>query len=240
MDLFSPLVERAIELAAQWHAGTRRKGMWRSPPFLSPDGDIPQVPVASHTMAVATILLRDGWDDVTVAAALLHDVIEDGNRHGQRMTLEQLQNLMGQPVAHLVEHVSEPVMREDGSLVTWEYRKKAYIESIPHMPEAARAISMADKSHNLWSMSQCLNAGQDMFTSAPDRIGLSRGPAEQLWFYRSVQQAMYAHMTDRLTRLYDLFSDELATLETFLAGTSPRNSVGSADTNFSRTFPTDG
>ena len=35
--LFSPLVEQAIELAAQWHDSTYRKSRWRDPAFDLPE-----------------------------------------------------------------------------------------------------------------------------------------------------------------------------------------------------------
>ena len=43
--LFSPLVEQAIELAAQWHDSTYRKSRWRDPAFDPPDEAVLRVPV---------------------------------------------------------------------------------------------------------------------------------------------------------------------------------------------------
>ncbi|HEV7706935.1 MAG TPA: HD domain-containing protein, partial [Asanoa sp.] len=56
------LLQRAFDMAAQWHAGQYRKS-----------GD----PYITHPLAVATILANLGMDTTTLVAALLHDTIED-------------------------------------------------------------------------------------------------------------------------------------------------------------------
>ncbi|MCS5671237.1 MAG: HD domain-containing protein, partial [Acidimicrobiales bacterium] len=56
------LIERAYAVALAAHVGQTRKS-----------GE----PYINHPMSVATIVARQGLDDVTVAAALLHDAVED-------------------------------------------------------------------------------------------------------------------------------------------------------------------
>lgn len=216
MLLFSPVIEQAVELAAQWHAGTHRKGTWRPAPFSFGDSGKPPIPVIAHTASVAMILLRDGWDDFTVAAAFLHDVLEDPNAEGRWMAYEELRELVGPEIAGLVRHVSEPLEVPDGKPITWEYRKETYIAGIPGMPEAARAICLADKTHNLWTMNQSMASGEAIFTTGPGRRGLSRGPELQHWFYSSVRRAMSRMLTPRLQNLYDLLSTELNRFEQML------------------------
>jgi (p)ppGpp synthase/HD superfamily hydrolase len=63
-ELFSPLVERAMRVASCRHRGHNRK-----------DSDLPYI---SHPASVALILRKAGFNDEQVlAAALLHDVVED-------------------------------------------------------------------------------------------------------------------------------------------------------------------
>ncbi len=64
------LLQRAYEVANEWHAGQYRKS-----------GD----PYITHPLAVATILANLGMDTTTLVAALLHDTIED-----TEYTLEQM------------------------------------------------------------------------------------------------------------------------------------------------------
>ncbi|MCA9299190.1 MAG: bifunctional (p)ppGpp synthetase/guanosine-3',5'-bis(diphosphate) 3'-pyrophosphohydrolase, partial [Phycisphaerales bacterium] len=61
--MYSPAVERALAVAIEAHARHVRKG----------NGD----PYAVHPVHMAMLLARLGLDDVTVQAALLHDVAED-------------------------------------------------------------------------------------------------------------------------------------------------------------------
>src|SRR5687767_3869287 len=56
------LIEKAYQLASAAHEGQYRRS-----------GD----PFISHPLAVATILAELGMDETTVAAALLHDSVED-------------------------------------------------------------------------------------------------------------------------------------------------------------------
>lgn len=190
-DLLSPLVEHAVELAAQWHDGTYRKSAWRETPFGAAGADVP-VPAMAHLAAVASIVRRAGWDDPTVAAAYLHDTIEDRNREGQRLRRTQLREAMGPEVTRIVVQVSEQKLAGDGTLRSWRDRKDDYVAGLRGADVRAVAISLADKIHNLWSINQSLAHGTDIFAA------LSAGPEAQLWFHRAVLEASRDHTDDRL------------------------------------------
>jgi len=129
----SLLLKSALDWAAVWHKEQRRK---------YPGADVPYV---SHVAGVAAILSRHGFDETVVAAGALHDVLEDcGVSH------DELVRRFGAPVADLVRHVSE----EDKSL-SWEERKRAYLEHFTHEPWSAQAITLADKIDNLQSILVC-------------------------------------------------------------------------------------
>jgi len=81
------LVERAYERASIAHAGQVRNS---------------GAPYISHCLAVAQILADMGMDATTVAAGLLHDVIEDGN-----VTRDDLEAEFGPKIAELVDAVSK-------------------------------------------------------------------------------------------------------------------------------------
>jgi (p)ppGpp synthase/HD superfamily hydrolase len=202
-DLFHPLIEHAIELSAQWHDGTYRKGAWREPAFEVPEGHDIQVPVMAHLAAVASIVRRAGWPPEVVAAAYLHDTIEDMNAHGQRLRRKQLRDAMGPQVAQLVARVSEQKLNADGSLRAWRDRKEDYIAGLKDGPVEAVAISLADKIHNLWSMNQSLASGDDIFAV------LSAGPSEQLWYHKTVLDASHRHTDPRLTPMRTRLQTEL-------------------------------
>jgi guanosine-3',5'-bis(diphosphate) 3'-pyrophosphohydrolase len=81
------MIERAFAVAEEAHRGQTRKS-----------GE----PYVLHPVAVATIVARQGLDDVTVAAALLHDAVED-----TALDLEQLEKEFGSEVMAIVDGVTK-------------------------------------------------------------------------------------------------------------------------------------
>ena len=77
------LISRAYRAAEKAHEGQLRKS-----------GE----PYITHPLAVATILAKLGLDDITLAAALLHDAVEDTS-----VTLEEIEAGFGAPVAQIVD-----------------------------------------------------------------------------------------------------------------------------------------
>jgi len=208
--LFRPLIEHAIELSAQWHDGTYRKGVWRDPAFEVPEGEEVQIPVIAHLAAVASIVRRAGWGEETVAAAYLHDAIEDMNRHGQRLRRKQLRDAVGAEVARLVAQVSEQKLDDDGQMRPWRARKEDYLDSIRAGRPDAAAISLADKVHNLWSITQSLEAGEDIFSA------LSGDAEAQQWFHEAVLEASTHHDDPRLDPMRERLQTELDRYEAVL------------------------
>ncbi len=210
--LFSPLIEHAIELSAQWHDGTYRKSVWRDPAFEVPEGEEIQIPVIAHLAAVASIVHRAGWSATVVAAAYLHDAIEDMNQHGQRLRRKQLRDAVGAEVARLVAQVSEQKLDEDAQMRPWRDRKEDYLDGIRTGRPEAVAVSLADKIHNLWSITQSLEAGEDIFAV------LSGDAEAQRWFHRAVLEASTHHDDPRLEPMRERLETELDRFEAALKG----------------------
>lgn len=155
-----PLVKSALDWAAVWHSGQFRK---------YPDT---QVPYMAHVAGVTAILSRHGFSPDVVAAGALHDVIEDCN-----ITFETLEERFGNSVAVLVQHVSEG----DKSL-SWEERKRAYLEHFSEAPWEAQAISLADKIDNLESILVCARSIGDPWAM------FKRGRDVQLERFRELEE----------------------------------------------------
>jgi (p)ppGpp synthase/HD superfamily hydrolase len=119
----TPLVRRAYAFAEHAHRGQRRK-----------DGQA----YISHPVRVARVLAALDYAEEVLAAALLHDVVED-----TPATLSEIRQAFGARVAELVGYVSE-----DPALVG-AARKLAYRERVRVAPHDARAICAADKVCNL-------------------------------------------------------------------------------------------
>jgi len=85
-------VHLAFRLAWEGHSGQFRKS-----------GE----PYIEHPLAVAEIVTEWGMGPEKIAAALCHDLIEDGKIRGQRITKEYLAEKLGANVAELVEGITE-------------------------------------------------------------------------------------------------------------------------------------
>lgn len=213
--LLTNIVEKAIELAAQWHDGTYRKSVWRPPAFSRPD-DIPvRTPVMVHLTAAAFSVQQAGWGPNTIAATYLHDILEDPNRHGEYFSQEQLQTTMGERITRLVLQLTEEKFDAAGRPNSWKVRKDAYLAGIPTFDPEAVAICLADKHHNLWSMNQSLKNGVDVFQSTRSRRKLSSGPEEQLWFFTSVLENSAPFSDERLVPLRAQLTREIDTFREY-------------------------
>ena len=164
-ELFSPLVERAMRIAAKAHRHHHRKG-----------SDLPYI---THPAHAAMILLRAGIDDDEIlAAALLHDVVEDTDH-----TLELLAAEFPPKVVQLVAAMTERKLDHDGRHRSWQERKAEHLRHIADEPWEARAIVLADKLHNLGAMIVDLENGHDIwsrFNAPRDRV---------LWYHREMISA---------------------------------------------------
>lgn len=147
------LIERAVKIAIVAHGNQKRKH----------DG----FPYIVHPFMVANILTRYGFPDEVVAAGLVHDVVEDTS-----VTLDELRRELGDTVADIVAGVSE-----QGKEHSWEDRKRGYIEVIRGGSEGVKAVSLADKIHNLTNMLAASQVEGEEFWAK-----FSRGRAEQQWF----------------------------------------------------------
>ena len=181
--------------------------------YTTEEGPPAPVPVFSHLTAVALTVQRAGWPAEVVAAAFLHDILEDPNREGERMTRETLAAYVDEGVVTLVQHVTEDGYDESGQKRPWRTRKEAYIAHLEQAPDEAVAISLADKLHNLWTMNQSLDAGLPLFEGGDNFTALSAGPAEQQWFFHALLQATMGHSDQRLKPLRAQLRQELDRFE---------------------------
>ena len=125
------LIIRATAFAADKHRNQRRK-------------DAEASPYVNHPIALANMLaVEAGVDDaIVLAAALLHDTIED-----TATTSQELEAAFDVDIAAIVVEVTD-----DKSLPKAE-RKRAQIEHAPHLSQRAKLVKLADKICNLRDVS---------------------------------------------------------------------------------------
>lgn len=218
-ELFNPLIEHAIELSAEWHDQTYRKKRWRAAIFEVPEDTVLRVPFFAHLAAVALTVQRAGWGDEVVAAAFLHDVLEDENRFGHSLRVETLREALGEQVLSYVLALTEQKYDEGERPRRWKVRKEAYVKQIREAPPEVSAISLADKLHNLWTINQALASGVPVFATDEQGKALSAGPEEQLWFFEAVVAATARHEDPRLEPMRERLNLETSRLRARLTGT---------------------
>ncbi len=120
------LIERAYAVAERCHAGQMRKS-----------GD----PYITHPLAVTSILAELGMTPPTLAAALLHDTVED-----TAYSLEQLRAEFGSEIAQLVDGVTKLDKVTYGEAAPAETVRKMIIAMAKDI--RVLVIKLADRLHN--------------------------------------------------------------------------------------------
>ena len=99
-------------------------------------------PYVVHPIMTALKLAKYKFPEEVVAAGLLHDVLEDTTYPTAKIKKE-----LGNRVLKIIQAVSE-----DKNMSSWEERKLKYITQVKKNGVAAKAVSIADKIHNLESI----------------------------------------------------------------------------------------
>jgi (p)ppGpp synthase/HD superfamily hydrolase len=122
----SELVREALEAARDAHAGQIRNG----------SGGASYI---EHPLAVADLLAEHGFAEQTLAAALMHDVVEESDT-----SVEEIGARFGEPVGDLVDALTDEEEIED-----YERRKEAHRAQVEAAGPEALAIYAADKLANI-------------------------------------------------------------------------------------------
>src|SRR6184192_60333 len=169
------LVERAFEFSETAHRGQFRKS-----------GE----PYITHPLAVASILSQWRIDAEGLAAALLHDVMEDTS-----VTRSQLESRFGRPVAEMVDGVSKL------DQIEFSTREEAQAESFRKMLLAMARdvrvilIKLADRLHNMRTLDAMAHAHRrriaretlDIYAPIANRLGLDS-------LFRELQELAFANL----------------------------------------------
>lgn len=188
--LFSGLLESAARLATRGHFHQFRKRGVEAPPCEPGRNPLDEgcIPYVSHLIGVVGILARLGAGDEVLAAALLHDYVEDVPDADGRRSIEQA---VGTRVLRLVLEVTEDKRMGRDERETWDQRKKEQIDHVAEMSAGAVLIKAADFLHNLGSMVYDLDRAAvpalvwDRFNAPPQR---------QLWYFRTLLGAISARL----------------------------------------------
>ncbi len=158
------LFDKALKFAIEAHSGTERRG--KGYPYII------------HPMEAAAIVATFTNDQAMLAAAVLHDTVEDTDT-----TIEQLRTLFGERVALLVQLETAP---QDPSL-SWRERKTAQVKQLASAPYDSKVVALGDKLSNMRGIAL---DHQQIGDEVWKRFHAPNGKSDVEWYYRSLAEAM--------------------------------------------------
>lgn len=161
------LFDRAAVFAIRAHHNTERRGKG--------------FPYIIHPMEAVEIVATITTDPELLAAAALHDTIEDTD-----VTVDQIRAEFGERIANLVhaesDQFTEGVSEED----SWHDRKQAAIDRLAAAPHDAKIVAMGDKLSNMRAIWRDYQTKGDALWS----IFHVKDKASHEWHYRGLAASL--------------------------------------------------
>lgn len=185
------LIDRAYIYSARVHDGQVR---------LSGE------PYLSHPLEVSAILAEMNLDAVSIAAGLLHDVVEDTHA-----TLDEISEIFGPDVAHIVSGVTKLSKVETHS--AHQRHADSIRKMILAMADDIRVIliKLADRLHNMRTLGfhkndkkkrEISQETMDIYASIASRLGI-------YWMKRELEDTSFMYiMPDEYSRIKGLVSKD--------------------------------
>lgn len=164
MDLF----EKALAFAVEKHSGAKRK--------------VDSAPYILHPIEVALIVSSMTYDQEVLAAAVLHDTVEDTDT-----TIAQIEALFGARTAALVASETEDKRPNLPRAESWRIRKEESLEVLRNAADiGVKYIWLGDKLSNLRGIRRAyLKQGDEFFNCFNQK-----DPAQHAWYYRSIRELL--------------------------------------------------
>lgn len=160
--LNTELLDRAIVFAVRSHTGTERRGKG--------------FPYIVHPMEAVAIVATITPDQELLAAAALHDTVEDTN-----VTIDDIRAEFGDRVASLV--MIDSVGDDEG---TWHERKQKAIDLISNASLDAKIVAMGDKLSNMRAIARDYAVQGDELWN----LFNTNDSKEHEWHYRGLANAL--------------------------------------------------
>ena len=173
--LDTELLDRAIVFAVRAHAGTERRGKG--------------FPYIVHPLEAVGIVATMTPDQELLAAAALHDVVEDTD-----VTLEQIRDEFGDRIAALVAAETDEPHPEGHDVGNWRKRKQAAIDRLASASLDAKMVALGDKLSNMRAIARDYAVQGDELWNRFH----SKDRKDHEWHYRG--------LADSLHELHDTFA----------------------------------
>lgn len=179
------MIGEAAVFAEKAHRGVFRKGT-----------DIPYI---THPMEAAVIVSAFTDDDEMIAAALLHDVMEDAG-----VTTEELEAAFGHRVAMLVMDESEDKRR------TWQERKSDTVRHLHGASMEIKILALGDKLSNMRSTARdYLIVGDSIWQRFNEK-----DKRKHAWYYWGIAHALkelegHVYYKEYIMLCQNVFGDDI-------------------------------
>lgn len=165
--LNTELLDRAIVFAVKAHANTERRG--KGYPYIV------------HPLEAVEIVATMSPDQELLAAAALHDTVED-----TEVTVEQLKAEFGERIASLVADESDVMPEGMTEEASWHQRKQAAIDRLSRASHDAKMVALGDKLSNMRAIAR----DYDEIGDALWNRFHTNDPKEHEWHYRGLADAL--------------------------------------------------
>lgn len=157
------LLTKAIAYASKKHEGQKRKGT-----------DIPYIVHPLEALSITSTITND---ENVLAAAVLHDVVEDCG-----VSLSEIKFRFGKEVARLVAADTENKRKNESAESTWKIRKQETLDHIEKMDKNSKIVVLADKLSNM----RAIYRDYDNLGDALWQKFNCKNKDEQKWYYEQI------------------------------------------------------
>ena len=165
--LDTALLDRAIVFAVRAHAGTERRGK--------------AFPYIVHPMEAVAIVATITRDQELLAAAVLHDTVEDTD-----VTIEQIREEFGCRIASLVASDTDTLQAGVCEADSWHTRKQAAIDRLARASREAKIVALGDKLSNMRAIARdYAEQGDELWN-----LFHVKNPKEHEWHYRGLAESL--------------------------------------------------
>ena len=161
------LLDKALIFAINAHRNTERRGKG--------------FPYIVHPMEAVEIVATITPDQELLAAAALHDTVEDTD-----VTVEQIRAEFGERIAELVHAESDTFVEGVSEEDSWHDRKQEAITRLMNAPRDAKIVAMGDKLSNMRAIYRdYMTKGDQLW-----QIFHIKDKASHEWHYRGLADAL--------------------------------------------------
>lgn len=165
--LDTQLLDKAILYATKAHEGTERRGK-----------GFPYIVHPLEALAIAASITND---QEILAAAVLHDTIEDTT-----VTIDDLKREFGQRVTDLVVSETDFDEAPNGRKLTWRERKQRDIDNLKKISRDAKIVAIGDKLSNMRAIARDYKVKGDELW----QMFHEKDKATHAWRYKALRDAM--------------------------------------------------